>query len=65
MQHLIAKGSKEEGVPIMDFREFIKNIEVNCERSLISLKNKKVLKQKIKNYWLCKSKIIPPSFPKL
>lgn len=48
----------------MDFRRFIKAIELTSQAKLLNRKNQLLLKQKLKDNWLQRSKIIPPSFPK-
>jgi hypothetical protein len=49
----------------VDFKKFIRQIEANCERTLLHRKNKLLFRQKLKENWLTRTKIIPPSFPQL
>ena len=47
------------------FAEIIRGIEKDCERSLLDRKNQLLFKQQLKENWLSRTKIIPPSFPKI
>lgn len=57
-------GKECLGVAI-GFAEIIKGIEKDCEKSLMNRKNQMLFKQQLKENWLSRTKIIPPSFPKI
>jgi hypothetical protein len=65
MEALVLENRTSDGLTAkIDFVDFIKNIEQDCEKTLLNRKNQIVFKQQLKENWLIKTKIIPPSFPK-
>lgn len=59
-----AAGRQGPGAAI-GFAEIIRGIEKDCERSLLDRKHQMLFRQQLKENWLSKTKIIPPSFPKI
>lgn len=60
-------SEKENSEPLceIDFGQFVRNVEINCQKSLLNLRKRQLLKEKFKETRLIKSKILPPSFAKI
>lgn len=62
MEAFFVDNNDDEDMQVrVDFCKFIRNIELNCAQALLNRKCKALVKQRLKEEWINRTKIIPPA----